>query len=131
MRARCGLGTRQAMHFADELQNFAAAQIVIENRTVGQVTDVAFDLGAVALAVEAGDPHRTTARHQDAHHHADRGGFSGAVGPKENQTFRLWEPSESRARARGKRRRSSTALRIRSFAFPGTGYWDWPHGGIA
>jgi hypothetical protein len=77
------LAARVAVHLGDELQDLAAAQVIVVHRIVGQVADAALHLGAVAVTVEAVDAHAAAARHQDAHHHADGGGLACAVRAEE------------------------------------------------
>ena len=77
------------MHFGDELQDFAAPQVIVKDRVVGQVAHLAFDGGAVAVAIEAIDQHAAAAGNQDAHQHADGGGLAGPVRPQESEDFSL------------------------------------------
>src|SRR5450830_1414438 len=77
------------MHFCDKLQDFAAAQIVIKNGIVGQITDLALDGGTIAVAIEAIDQYPARAGHQDTHHHADGGGLASPIRAQEAEYFSL------------------------------------------
>jgi hypothetical protein len=83
------LAARLAVHLAHEGEDFAAAQVIVKSRIVGQVADPLLHLQAVGLAVEPVDGDASVARHQDAHHHADRGGLAGAVGAEEAEHLSL------------------------------------------
>ena len=72
-----------AVHLADELQDLAAAQVVVENRIVRQIPDAPLQLDAIRLAIEPVDRDRAAARNQNAHQHADGGRFAGAVRAEE------------------------------------------------
>nr|GEU28087.1 hypothetical protein [Tanacetum cinerariifolium] len=81
--ARDCLGARKAVHFGDELQDLASAQVVVEHRGVGQVAYPAFHFRRLGMTIETVDHHPSGAGHEDAHHHADGGGLAGAVGAEE------------------------------------------------
>src|SRR5450631_703163 len=95
------------MHFADELQDLAAAQIVVKNRAIGQVPHMTFDLRSVSMTVEASDSDMAAARHQNAHHHADRGRFAGTVGSEKAEHL----AARHRQRQRCKRPKGAISLR--------------------
>src|SRR5262245_65828303 len=77
------------MHLADECENLPTAQVVIEDRIVGQITDAAFHLDPIGLAIKSVDRDATAARHQDAHHDPDRRCLAGAVGAEEAEDLPL------------------------------------------
>src|SRR4051794_2183374 len=77
------------MHFADEAENLAAAQIVVEDRVIGQVSDPTFHLHPVGLTIEPVDPDAANRGYEDAHHHANGRGLAGTVGTEKAENFAL------------------------------------------
>jgi hypothetical protein len=89
------------VHLGDELQDLAAAQVVVEDGRIGQIADAAFDFGGIGMAIEAVDQYPSAAGHQYAHHHADGGGLAGAVGAEEAEYFAAAYGAASAAGRRG------------------------------
>src|ERR1041384_4289465 len=68
------------MKLPDEAQKFPAGELLVNERPVGNKTGVR--LGGLRFAnhVVSVEEHSSGSRFQDSHHHADRGGFAGAIG---------------------------------------------------
>jgi hypothetical protein len=75
-----GHRTRQAVHAADELQEFDAREAVEEQRLVGNDADAAFDFEVLLGQTIAQEFHRAAIVRNQTGENADGGGLTGAVG---------------------------------------------------
>jgi len=75
----------ETAHAGDEVEHLAAAQVVVENRLVRQIADVAHDLGSLRKAVVVENPRGSGGRFEDAHQHADRRRLARTVGSEQRE----------------------------------------------
>src|SRR5581483_71709 len=76
-----------AVELADELEKFAAAELFINERTVGNEAGDRFGPLRRAHHIVAAEQDPARGCLQDAHHHPDRRRFAGAVGAEKAEDF--------------------------------------------
>ena len=75
------------MHLSDELQNLAAAKVIVEARVVGQIPDFLLHRCPLGLTVQTIDDGFSGRRNENSHEHANGRGFPGAVRAQEAEDF--------------------------------------------
>jgi len=80
---------RKTVQVGHETQKLHARQLLVEKGPVRNEADEPLGRLRLRIHVDAGNPHRSRRRPQDARHHSDGCCFSGAVGPDKSKDLPL------------------------------------------